>query len=506
MTSSVIQPPSRELLHRRDDQDGGAQREPDDEQRRLADPARRRLAVGDALARHAEHRQREGQEHVDAVHDHQLADVTAGVEQRHQRRRPHQHDPVLRRQSIRQRREPARHPVVDRHVGQHARAVDEAGLRGDHQQDALGEQRHHRQHPTAGQRRRHGLDQHGVQRLAGHRRDVPQQITDQQAGGGEGQRHRHVQHRPLRGAHARLAHDRQAVRHRLDAGVGAAAQRVGVHEEQEHPAHAQRPHPLVKAGRHLSHGGRERVGARDHAADDHRDVGDHEDHEDRRQRDRRFAHAADVQRRQAEDEEHLERQLEPEPRRRQEAEDHVAGGGDRDGDGEDVVDEQRAARHDAGAASEQLGGDDVPAAAVGEVLDDPAIRGRDHQHGDAGQQREPDRQVGVAAEGLERLLGAVGRRRETVGAQPDPRQERDQRDLVEDPLIVQVARLAKESRLEPTEASSRRELSALSRPRSKSRRRLAAKTHRTRFFGFALDRCTWCRHRSISRRICPAAR
>ena len=207
----------------------------------LALPVRRRLAIGDALASHAEHRQREGQEDVDAVHDHQLADVAPGVEQRRQRGRAHQHDPVLGGQAIGQRGEPARHPVVDRHVGQHARAVDEAGLRRDHQQDPLGEEGHDGQHACrSGKRRGHGLDQHRVQRLAAHRGDVPQQVADQQAAGGERQRDRHVEHGPLGGLHARLAHDGQAVRDRLDAGVGAAAQRVGVNEEQEHPAQAQR--------------------------------------------------------------------------------------------------------------------------------------------------------------------------------------------------------------------------------------------------------------------------
>ena len=51
----------------------------------------------------------------------------------------------------------------------------------------------------------------------------------------------------------------------------------------------------------------------------------------------------------------------------------VGAGGDRDGDGQDVVDEQRAAGDHAGAVAEQLGGHHVAAAAVGKVLDDAAV-------------------------------------------------------------------------------------------------------------------------------------
>ena len=50
----------------------------------------------------------------------------------------------------------------------------------------------------------------------------------------------HQHHRALGGPHARLAHDADAVRDGLDAGVGAAAERVGAHEELERAEHAER--------------------------------------------------------------------------------------------------------------------------------------------------------------------------------------------------------------------------------------------------------------------------
>ena len=57
---------------------------------------------------------------------------------------------------------------------------------------------------------------------------------------------------------------------------------------------------------------------------------------------------------------------------------------------------------------------------------------------------ERDGEVGVLAKVLERLLGTVGRRGEPVGAEADPGQERDQRDLVEDARVVNVAGLAED--------------------------------------------------------------
>ena len=45
----------------------------------------------------------------------------------------------------------------------------------------------------------------------------------------------------------RLPHDRQAVGDGLDAGVRAAAERVGADEEQQQPADAERRQPVVEA-------------------------------------------------------------------------------------------------------------------------------------------------------------------------------------------------------------------------------------------------------------------
>src|SRR2546426_296894 len=60
------------------------------------------------------------------------------------------------------------------------------------------------------------------------------------------------------------------------------------------------------------------------------------------------------------------------------------------------------------------------------------FRSRDHEHGEPGREGEADREVGLRAEGLECLLGPVSRRREPVGAEAHPSEQRDQRDSVED--------------------------------------------------------------------------
>src|SRR5207245_9334659 len=80
---------------------------------------------------------------------------------------------------------------------------------------------------------------------------------------------------------------------------------------------------------------------------------------------------------------------------------------DGDGDGEDVVDGQRRAAHHSCARPEQAGGDDVTAAAEGEVLDDAAVGGRDDEDRERGRCGKEDGEIRVLAQVLERVLRAV---------------------------------------------------------------------------------------------------
>jgi hypothetical protein len=94
------------------------------------------------------------------------------------------------------------------------------------------------------------------------------------------------------------------------------------------------------------------------------------------------------------------------------AEDRVSAGGDRCGDGEDVVDEERRAADHAEAAAEQFRGDDVPSAARREVLDDARVRVRDDEDGDRGAEREADGEgcvIAIFDELTKRVVRAVRR-------------------------------------------------------------------------------------------------
>ena len=233
-----------ELLHDRDHQDGGAECESTGEERRTCSPLSPFSAVPKPEAQHRRHRQRKREEHIDRVHDDEVPHVTPGVEQRGQRGAAHQQDPVLGREPLRQRREPVRHPGVHRHIGEHARAVEEPGLGCHDEQGGLREQRHH-QEPVSQREPGHDpLHQCGIHGLARNRRHAPEQVADQQSRRRDRERQGHIDHRALGRPHLRLPHDREAVGDRLDPGVGAATQREGPNEEQHQSTGAERRYSL----------------------------------------------------------------------------------------------------------------------------------------------------------------------------------------------------------------------------------------------------------------------
>src|SRR5204863_10218044 len=89
--------------------------------------------------------------------------------------------------------------------------------------------------------------------------------------------------------------------------------------------------------------------------------------------------------------------------------------------------------------TEVLRRDDVPATALRELLDDAAVAVRDDEHRRGDRDREKHRHVAMpVAERLERFLGAVRGRRQPVRAEPDPREERDERHAMEDRRIAKV--------------------------------------------------------------------
>ena len=229
--------------------------------------------------------------------------------------------------------------------------------------------------------------------------------------------------------HLGLPHDGEPVRDRLDAGVGAAAQRVGPEEQQQRgrrcptvatPSRALWSDPRQRGGELSGSAARNPPPIRMACVTrNSRKTGSSASTDSRT--------PADVQGGQSQHEADLQGQLGAVPGGGQEAEERVAGRRDRDGDGEDVVHQERGAGHDAGRRAQQLGRHDVAAAPAGELLDDPPVGGRDEEHRSCHEASQREGQPGmVLAQRLERLLRAVGRGREPVRAEADPGEERDQ--------------------------------------------------------------------------------
>ena len=291
--------------------------------------------------------------------------------------------------------------------------------------------------------------------------DVEEQVAEDDAARRDREADGHVCHRPLGGLHPRLAHDLQAVRDCFDARVRAAAQRVCAEEEEREPAEAHRAQPAMEAGRDLR---RDLVRASqmepDAGGDDDR-VRRDEDEEDGRQGLHRLLDAAQVQEDEDDERGQLDLELEREPRYLQvrppiavgqDAEQRIAAGRDRDGDGQNVVDEQRRAAHHSEPRSEKAACDHVPAAAEREVLDDAAVRGRDDQHREGRRHGQEDGEISVLAQVLERLLWAVRRGGEAVRAETDPGEECRQRDVAEQLWVLEVPGLAEQDPLQPLDA------------------------------------------------------
>src|SRR5512137_1844104 len=105
-----------------------------------------------------------------------------------------------------------------------------------------------------------------------------------------------------------------------------------------------------------------------------------EDHEDRRKKDNGFFHPPQINDNEEDDEEYDKGDLEHVVLIRQEAEDGIPAGSERHGDGKHIVDEEGATGHHTCCLANSMGGYDVPAAAVREVLDDARIGKGNYKH------------------------------------------------------------------------------------------------------------------------------
>ena len=129
-----------ELQRDREHQDERRERAADAVDRELALPVRLARALLPPMHAHPELRERERDEHVDRVEHDQQIDSRVGEHQDRDRRQAHREHSVLGHQARAEVGEAARQPAIDRHRRQHARPVDEAGLRGNEQQRAFGDQ------------------------------------------------------------------------------------------------------------------------------------------------------------------------------------------------------------------------------------------------------------------------------------------------------------------------------------------------------------------------------
>src|SRR5437588_8035561 len=93
---------------------------------------------------------------------------------------------------------------------------------------------------------------------------------------------------------------------------------------------------------------------------------------------------------------------------RQDAEDLVDTGSDRDRDRQDVVDDERGPRDDSEAGAKQLRRDEISASSSGEQLDHLAVSQRNDENRARRHERQRHGQIAVLSEGLERRLRAIG--------------------------------------------------------------------------------------------------
>ncbi len=457
-------PPLGELLVEGDSEDRHAEDESGPLDRELALPPRLPSPLGDPVPGHAELGEREREEDVDRIHDDERRDVAVRVKKGRDGGETHHEDAVLRDEPVRELREAVGHPRIDRHVPEDARAVEKAGLGRDEEKRGLRDQQ--RQDERAPDRHAPGtppaeesVEEDEVHRLSRLGTGSDEEVPEQDASRREGERGRHQEHRPLRGLHTGLPEHRDAVGDRLDPRVGAPAHRVRPEEdERERPEAHRRPCLReVACGPGKDRG--ERPGVRREDVGDRRQVRHAEDEEDRHEERDGFLHAPEVQSNEEEQDQKLGSRLVAAEVGRKKIPDLVASGRHGDRDRQDVIDEERAPRDDAGLLPEELRGHEVPAAAARKVLDEVGVGGGDDGDGHGRHRHEDDGEGVVAAEGAEGLVGAVCGGGEPVGAEADPREERDEGEPVEDAGVSDVPTLSQEELSEPVgvgQCSSRR--------------------------------------------------
>ena len=92
----------------------------------------------------------------------------------------------------------------------------------------------------------------------------------------------------------------------------------------------------------------------------------------------------------------------------EETEDGIPAGGKGNGDGQDIVHQQGRSGNDAGFAADRMGGNDIPAAAVGKVFNDAGIGVGNNEYRERCGNSNKDGQVGVGSQSFERFFRPIG--------------------------------------------------------------------------------------------------
>ena len=116
------------------------------------------------------------------------------------------------------------------------------------------------------------------------------------------------------------------------------------------------------------------------AVQQHDEMGDDKDDKNRRHDHNGFLDAANVQYNQHHAQKAGNSDLVMVKAQRQITEKRIHAGGNGNGDGQHIVHQKGAAGDDAGLFTQHVGGDDIPAAAMGKMLDDPGIRVGDDEN------------------------------------------------------------------------------------------------------------------------------
>ena len=436
-----------EFLGEQHEQNARANDETGSRQRQSSEPIASGAVPGPVQAQ-PEERNSEGQEHADAVKDHERRDATSGPQKDEERCDPHDENPVLGDQARREVAELVRHPRVGGHVGEHRRTSQKAGVGGNEEQSRF-KREHHKQRSLA----RPGIppeavddraDGNRIERLPFHRAGVPQQIEQDDPAGGEGERQRHIEHGDLAGMHARLGEHVDVVRHCFDPRIGAASLGIREQEQRGDPCPAELGRKRRGFAPSIRCQSRKHGRVREHAVDDQEGVGEDETEKDRQQHGDRLLHPAQVEQHERGDERDLGGELVGLEAERKQREERIDAARDRDRNREYVVENQRGARSQARVRADQARGDPIAASARGKKLDHLVVGERDDEHRHRGGEREVQAELGVLAQGPKRLFGAVAGRRDSVRAEAHPGEKGDQRDVPSRLLVQGIERLAEQ--------------------------------------------------------------